>query len=108
MRLQKYLAHAGVCSRRKAEEHILNGLVTVNQKIVTELGTKIDPENDQVYFNSQQVILKPESPKVYIAVNNPEGVVTSCSQEKAKIITDLIHIDERIYPVGRLDKELRL
>lgn len=105
MRLQKYLAHAGLCSRRKAEEHILNGRVKVNHQIVTELGTKIDPENDKVFFNGQLVISKQESPKIYIALNKPQGVVTSCSQQKTKIILDLIDIDERVYPVGRLDKD---
>lgn len=107
MRLQKYLAHAGLCSRRKAEEHILNGLVKVNNKVVTELGTKIDPENDKVFFKHKQVILKPKSPKIYIAINKPEGYVTSCSQQRSKIILDLIDIDERVYPVGRLDKDSR-
>jgi len=105
MRLQKYLAHAGICSRRKAEEHILNGLVKVNHQIVTELGTKIDPEKDRVLFKDNSVILKQTTPKIYIAVNKPEGFVTSCSQQKTKIILDLIDIDERVYPVGRLDKD---
>ena len=105
MRLQKYLAHAGLCSRRKAEEHILNGRIKINNQIVTELGTKIDPENDRVFFDNQPIILKQESPKVYIALNKPKGYVTSCSQQKSKIILDLIDIDERVYPVGRLDKD---
>lgn len=105
MRLQKYLAHAGICSRRKAEEHILEGRVTVNEKTVTQLGTKIDPEKDRVYFNHQLVTLKVESPKIYIALNKPRGFVTSCSQQKTKIVLDLIDIDERVYPVGRLDKD---
>lgn len=105
MRLQKYLAHAGVCSRRKAEEHILSGQVKVNDQVVKELGTKIDPEQDSVFFNGQKIILKPAAPKIYIAVNKPEGFVTSCAQQKTKIILDLIDIDERVYPVGRLDKD---
>lgn len=105
MRLQKYLAHAGICSRRKAEEYILNGWVKVNHQIVTELGTKIDPEKDRVLFKDKPVILKQAAPKIYIVVNKPEGVVTSCSQQKTKIILDLIDIDERVYPVGRLDKD---
>jgi 23S rRNA pseudouridine2605 synthase/23S rRNA pseudouridine2604 synthase len=104
VRLQKYLAHAGICSRRKAEEHILNGRVKVNNQTVTELGTKIQPENDQILFDNKPVILKQDVSKIYIALNKPEGVVTSCSQQKAKIILDLIDIDERVYPVGRLDK----
>ncbi|CCK80171.1 pseudouridine synthase [Desulfobacula toluolica] len=105
MRLQKYLAHAGVCSRRKAEEYILQGYVKVNHQVVTELGTKIDPEQDQVFFDNKKVFLKQNVSKIYIAVNKPEGVVTSCSQQKTKIILDLINIDERVYPVGRLDKD---
>lgn len=105
MRLQKYLAHAGVCSRRKAEEYILQGHVKVNHQVVTELGTKVDPEQDQVFFDNKKVVLKQHVSKIYIAVNKPEGVVTSCSQQKAKIILDLIDIDERVYPVGRLDKD---
>ena len=105
MRLQKYLGHAGICSRRKAEEHILNGRVKVNHQIVTELGTKIDLENDKVFFNNQPVILKQDASKIYIALNKPQGYVTSCSQQQSKIILDLIDIDERIYPVGRLDKD---
>ncbi len=105
MRLQKYLAHAGICSRRKAEEHILNGSIKVNHKIVTTLGTKVDPEKDKVFFNHKPVILKQDVSRVYIAINKPEGVVTSCSQQKAKIIMDLVDIDERVYPVGRLDKD---
>jgi 23S rRNA pseudouridine2605 synthase/23S rRNA pseudouridine2604 synthase len=105
MRLQKYLAHAGLCSRRKAEEHILKGRVRVNKQIVKQLGTKIDPEFDQVFFDNEPVILKHQSPKIYIAINKPVGVVTSCSQQNAKIVLDLIDIDERVYPVGRLDKD---
>ena len=105
MRLQKFMAHAGLCSRRKAEEYILNSRVTVNNNVVTELGSKIDPDNDLIFFDDQQVLLKKESPKIYIAINKPPGFVTSCSQQKTKIILDLIEIDERIYPVGRLDKD---
>ena len=105
MRLQKYLAHAGLCSRRKAEEHILDGRVKVNNQIVTELGTKIDLEKDKVFFNNKAVILKQESPKIYIALNKPVGYVSSCSRQNSKIVLDLINVDERVYPVGRLDKD---
>ncbi len=104
MRLQKYLAHAGICSRRKAEEYILNGRVKVNNQLITELGTKVHPGNDQIFFDNQPVILKQDTSKIYIALNKPQGFVTSCSQQKTKIILDLIDIDERVYPVGRLDK----
>jgi len=105
MRLQKYLAHAGLCSRRKAEEHILNGKIKVNNLVVTELGTKIDPDHDKIFFNDKKILLNKEFPKIYIALNKPVGFVTSCSQQKTKIILDLIDIHERIYPVGRLDKD---
>ncbi len=104
VRLQKYLAHAGICSRRKAEEYILNGRVKVNNQLITELGTKVHPGNDQIFFDNQPVILKQDTSKIYIALNKPQGFVTSCSQQKTKIILDLIDIDERVYPVGRLDK----
>ena len=105
MRLQKYLAHAGLCSRRKAEEHILNRRVKVNNKIITELGTKIDPEKDKILFDNKKILLKQKPSKIYIALNKPVGYVSSCSQRQSKIILDLIDIDKRVYPVGRLDKD---
>ena len=104
MRLQKYLAHAGICSRRKAEEHILSGRVTVNGQVITELGTQVDPESDTVLFDGRRVRLKKEK-KIYIALHKPAGYVTSCSQENAKIVMDLVDIGVRVYPVGRLDKD---
>ncbi len=105
MRLQKYLAHCGVCSRRKAETHIESGLVKVNGGVVTQLGTTVDPDRDKVEFQGKQVVLKRSASKIYIALNKPEGVVCSCSRQNARIVLDLIDIDERIYPVGRLDKD---
>ena len=105
MRLQKFLAHAGVCSRRKAEVLIRAGQVKVNGRVVTQLGSKIDPVKDRVLFNQQHVVLATESPHTYIALNKPEGVVTSCAQQKTRIVLDLVDIDARVYPVGRLDKD---
>ena len=105
MRLQKYLAHCGVCSRRKAETHILNGLVRVNKQTVTKLGTKVDPDRDRVEFNGKPLILKVSEPKVYIALNKPEGVISSCARQHGRIVLDLVKVDMRIYPVGRLDKD---
>ncbi len=105
MRLQKYLAHSGICSRRKAEEHILNGFVQVNKVVINALGTKIDPSRDKVLFKGQPVILKGEASKIYIALNKPVGVVSSCSHKNAKVVIDLVNIKDRIYPVGRLDKD---
>jgi 23S rRNA pseudouridine2605 synthase/23S rRNA pseudouridine2604 synthase len=104
MRLQKYLAHAGLCSRRKAEEYILKGRIKINGIIISELGTKVDP-SDSVFFDDNPVLLSRERPKIYLALNKPEGYVTSCSQKKTKIVMELIDINERIYPVGRLDKD---
>lgn len=107
MRLQKFLAHAGVCSRRKAEALILEGRIQVNDQRVTTLGTQVDPEKDQIKFDNQPVT--PSNAQVtgftYIAVNKPRGYITSCSQENAKIILELVPIQKRVYPVGRLDKD---
>ena len=106
MRLQKYLAHAGICSRRKAEEYIRDGKVRVNDTVITTLGTRVDVEKDRVFFDNRPIRFEPEDKKIYIAVNKPKGVVTSCSrQKKSRIILDLIDIEERIYPIGRLDKD---
>ncbi len=105
MRLQKFLSHAGICSRRKAEEHIKNKRIKVNNQIITELGTKIDHENDIIFFDDQQVVLRKDIPNIYIILNKPKGYVTSCSRQRSKIILDLIDINERIYPIGRLDKD---
>ena len=103
IRLQKFLSQAGVCSRRKGEEYIKAGLVRVNNTVVYELGTKIDPLNDRVEFKGKIVTL--ENNFVYIALNKPKGYVTSCSQPGEKIVLDLIDIPQRIYPIGRLDKD---
>ena len=103
MRLQKFLSQAGVCSRRKGEEYIKAGLVRVNHRVITELGTKIDPSNDRVEFKGE--VVTPVNDLVYIALNKPKGYVTSCSQPGEKIVLDLIDIPHRIYPIGRLDKD---
>jgi pseudouridine synthase len=103
MRLQKFLSQAGICSRRKGEKYIREGRIRVNSKIVTELGTKVDVEKDRVEFDGRCVALKSEP--VYIALNKPKGYVTSCSHPGEKIVLDLIDISERVYPIGRLDKD---
>ena len=103
MRLQKFLSAAGVCSRRKGEEHIRAGEVAVNGQVVTELGTKVDPETDQVSFRGATV--RPASSTVYIALNKPRGCVTSCDHPGERVVVDLLDIPERIFPVGRLDKD---
>ena len=103
MRLQKFLSEAGICSRRKGEEYIRKGLVRVNSRIVTELGTKVDSEKDRVEFDGKLIALKSEP--MYIMLNKPKGYVTSCSHPGEKIVLDLIDITERVYPIGRLDKD---
>jgi pseudouridine synthase len=104
VRLQKWLASAGVCSRRRGEALILEGRVAVNGAVVTQLGVKIDPEADRVAVDGVAVAAA-EEPLVYIIVNKPQGVVTSCEQEGVPVVVDLVTCDTRIYPVGRLDKD---
>jgi pseudouridine synthase len=103
MRLQKFISRAGYCSRRHAEELILNGKVKVNEQIITQLGTKVDPEKDKVTVEG--ITIAKEENLVYIALNKPEGYVTSCSHPGEKIVLELVNIPQRIYPVGRLDKD---
>lgn len=103
-RLQKFLAEAGVASRRKAEELIVAGKVKVNGKIVTELGTKIDPKKDEVFYLDKK-ISKKEVEMVYILLHKPEGYVTTSKEQFGRPgVMDLVKgIDARIFPVGRLD-----
>lgn len=103
MRLQKFLSASGVCSRRKGEEYIQAGRITVNGIVVAELGSKVDPEIDRVEFQGKPVALRQK--EVYIALHKPMGYITSCDQKGRKIVLDLIDIKERVYPVGRLDKD---
>ena len=103
MRLQKFLSRAGICSRRKGEEYIKAGWVKVNGEIVTELGVKVDPERDAVEVDSDAI--RSDSTPIYIALNKPSGYVSSCHQQNEKIVLDLLDISERVYPVGRLDKD---
>lgn len=100
-RLQKFLANAGIASRRKCEELILDGKVEVNGVIVTELGTKVS-EKDIVKYNGK--IVKPEEEKVYILLNKPIGYVTTAKDQfNRDTVLDLVKINKRIVPVGRLD-----
>lgn len=103
IRLNKYLANAGVCSRREADEFIQAGVVKVNGEIVTELGTKIT-RADSVMFHNQPVTLES---KVYVLLNKPKGFVTTTDDpENRKTVMELVKsaCSERIYPVGRLDR----
>lgn len=103
MRLQKFLAAAGVCSRRHAEELIRSGRVAVNGARVTELGSKVDPEADRVAVDGRPVTAA-ETP-VYIALHKPRGFVTSCDHPGKRIVMELVDVPQRVFPVGRLDKE---
>ena len=103
IRLNKFLANAGVCSRREADEFIQAGVVTVNGEVVTELGTKV-MRTDEVRFHDQPVSLEK---KVYVLLNKPKDyVTTSDDPQQRKTVMDLVKnaCPERIYPVGRLDR----
>jgi 23S rRNA pseudouridine2605 synthase len=103
IRLNRYIASAGVCSRREADEQIKAGLVSVNGKIVTELGTRVKP-TDVVKFNES--VLKDQK-KIYILMNKPKEVITTALDESGRTtVLDLLKgkVKARIYPVGRLDK----
>ncbi len=103
MRLQKFLSNAGICSRRKAEELIVNGKVKVNGRIVTELGTKVDSEKDEIIFNNKKINTINEFK--YILLNKPVGYVTTVKDQFDRpIVLDLIKdCKEQLLPVGRLD-----
>lgn len=102
IRLQKYLADAGIASRRKCEEYILQGRVKVNGETITQLGTKINPAVDKVEFDNENV--ENEEKKVYILLNKPIGYVTTVDDQFGRqTVLDLVKVKERIVPVGRLD-----
>ncbi len=103
IRLQKVLAQAGVASRREAEKMILNGRIKVDGKVIKELGTKVDPEKNDIEVDDRS-ISKSEK-KVYYLLNKPKGCVTTMKDPRGRpTVNDLLKdIDERVYPVGRLD-----
>ena len=103
VRLNKFIANSGVCSRREADNFILAGVVTVNGEVVTELGTKVNINTDDIRFNGER--LKGEN-KIYIIMNKPKGYVTTASDPHAdKTVMDLLKgCPTRVFPVGRLDK----
>ncbi len=105
MRLQKYMAHCGVASRRKCEDIIAGGWVSVNGNIVTDMGVKIDPREDIVKVNGKLIELEYE--KTYIALNKPIGYISSARDQFGRpTVIDLIDGEfGRLYPVGRLDYE---
>jgi len=101
-RLQKILAHAGIASRRQAEEMIQQGRVTVNGQIVTQLGTKVDPARDDIRVDGDRLKIAPSH--VYVLLNKPAGVLSVMDDERGRrSLGDLVRLPARLYPVGRLD-----
>ncbi len=103
MRLNRYLANAGICSRRQADDYITSGVVTINGKVVTELGTKVLP-GDVVKFNNESIR---QERKVYILLNKPKDYITTAEDDRGrKTVLELIRgaCRERVMPVGRLDR----
>jgi 23S rRNA pseudouridine2605 synthase/23S rRNA pseudouridine2604 synthase len=103
MRLQKWLSMSGVCSRRHGEELILAGRIRVNGEVVTVLGTTVDPTEDRIELDGTR--LATPARHIYIVLHKPEGYVTSCRHAGERIVLELIDLPERLYPVGRLDKD---
>ena len=102
-RLQKILAHAGIASRRKAEEIIEQGRVTVNGKVVTELGTRADSATDAIRVDGKRIRIS--SHFIYVLLNKPKNVMSTSSdpQDRPTVMEYVDNVKERIYPVGRLD-----
>lgn len=101
-RLQKYMARCGVASRRKCEEIILANRVEIDDVIVNELGAKVLPSKNIVKVDGE--IILPEETKVYIALNKPTGYLSTVKDDRGrKTLLDLVKVNERIYPIGRLD-----
>ncbi len=103
IRLNRFLAMAGVASRRKCDELISSGVVRVNGKVVTELGVKIDPENDKVKVDGKPVASVEK--KIYILMNKPKNAITTMQDERGRTtVMDYLKTKYRVYPVGRLDR----
>ncbi|MFK7780257.1 MAG: pseudouridine synthase [Candidatus Gracilibacteria bacterium] len=102
IRIQKYMSQAGICSRRKAEEYIKRGLIKVNGQ-VAKIGESICPETDRVELLDKAI--EEQKNFVYYKLNKPRGIETTCAQHNQKNIIDIMDIKERVFPVGRLDKE---
>ncbi|XCF06736.1 pseudouridine synthase [Tamlana crocina] len=101
-RLNKYVANAGICSRREADVHIATGLVTVNGKVVTEMGYKVKPDDEVRYDGSR---ISPEK-KAYVLLNKPKGFATTTSETKGRTVMDLVAnaTNSKIKPIGRLGR----
>ena len=105
VRINRYLASCGIASRRAADQLVLAGRVMVNGKVVTTPGIKVDPAHDEVIVDGERYA-QPEHRKVYILLNKPRNVITSSSDDKSReVVLDFIEVDERVFPVGRLDRK---
>jgi 23S rRNA pseudouridine2605 synthase len=101
-RLQKVLAHAGVASRRKAEDLIQQGRVSVNGRVVTELGTKVDRARDEIRVDGERIEIG--GSQIYLMVNKPKGTLSTMEDDRGRrALGDLVQVPTRMYPVGRLD-----
>lgn len=103
IRLQKIISQAGVTSRRKAEELITKGKVRVNGKVVNELGSKADPDRDEIHVDGKRI--EPKQPKIAVLLNKPDGYITSLKDPEGRptVVKLVDDIPVRLYPVGRLD-----
>lgn len=102
MRINKYIANAGICSRRKADEYIMYGKVKVNGEVISSLGIDIDENKDIVEV--EDVVVKLEEEKIYLMLNKPIGYVTTMDEQYDRpSVIDLINENVRVYPIGRLD-----
>ncbi|MCF8383036.1 MAG: rRNA pseudouridine synthase [Chlorobium sp.] len=105
VRINRYLAMSGIASRRAADQLVVAGRVTVNGRLITEPGLKVDPRSDEVIVDGRR-LAEPESRKVYILFNKPRNVITTSSDEKNRdTVLDHVSVKERVYPVGRLDRK---
>lgn len=101
-RLQKYMARCGVASRRKCEEIILSSRVKVDGNIVNELGMKINADINEIRLDN--IVIVPEEKKIYVALNKPVGYISAVKDDRGrKTLLDIVKVEERIYPIGRLD-----
>ncbi|CAN0096605.1 unnamed protein product [Hapterophycus canaliculatus] len=107
-RLQKFLSHAGLDSRRQCEQMILDGRVRVNGKMVKELGVKVNPRRDQVHVDGNRVFMRPSSEVKWVALNKPKGVICTVSDELGRptaVSSVPRGLEMRLVPVGRLDRD---
>ena len=102
MRLQKYMSQAWICSRRKAEEYIEKWLIKINWEVAI-IWQKVDPENDKVEMLDKMI--EEQKNFVYYKINKPRGIVTTCAEYWDKNVIDIVDIKQRVFPIGRLDKD---